>query len=468
MYEHDNLNGEDSKVHAEELARKIHYCKEYQKILKTPLDQGQNPADSPCNYLGYTVARVALETKGFLSDFNKWRLYWVWGGGLLTTAMGAITDDFFNHAQARQTVHIPDEGLGHISWILYFARAAINVFFIFKHTINGSWLSPEERALTWQQRLSTQWNQYKYALANDVVWGAVNLVCFFWLAGSGALGYAGNALISLLVMYDMGLKYLEIREEQKKFEREQAALDEAIAALRGKHQNLKSSEEKNQKEAMDAAQRQIAELEAVKHSALAAWEEKKHGLKQDLAYSASLVGGWTVSAVLFPVAWAAPSVMMSLGLVGAVFCFVTTVMYHFGLAYREISKINRMIAENGAQVAASINGDVLTQENHYLQQCLTYQYKKLARATLIDAMIPLVVFTSLVFLPSGIGLGVLGAALLIMVLSKLLIKEPKNPSPLVTHSVFAPLTDRKGDVAAKLQSEPGYAAQDEGDHASFA
>ena len=52
MYDHDNLKEEDWKIHAEELARKIHYCREYQRILKNLQDSGQDPAESPCNYLG--------------------------------------------------------------------------------------------------------------------------------------------------------------------------------------------------------------------------------------------------------------------------------------------------------------------------------------------------------------------------------------------------------------------------------
>lgn len=70
--------------------------------------------------------------------------------------------------------------------------------------------------------------------------------------------------------------------------------------------------------------------------------------------------------------------------------------------------------------------------NRHQKRMISHQKLKLLRSTIIDALIPAVIFATLVFLPTGIGIGILAAALALMVISKLILNrfEPKpEPKP---------------------------------------
>ena len=137
-----------------------------------------------------------------MSKVNGLRLYWVWGGCLLSTVISMLPDTFINKQSAGSAVAMPAPITGYASWLLYYTRFGVNLSLLLKHTLTGPWMSVEERdKIPAWERFKSQWNQRKFALLNDSIWGVANMACYFWLVGPGMLGYCGNvATAGLLVM----------------------------------------------------------------------------------------------------------------------------------------------------------------------------------------------------------------------------------------------------------------------------
>ena len=493
LYQLDNVNNVETRRNRKQtLKTQEIQCTNYQRQLLgiNEFFPDSNPADSPVKFFGIPIGQwlakqleiIANATpdilNNWLSQLNRWRLYWVWAGGLLPTVLQALPGDFYGNTNAQQTLSAPAQGLGYLSWILYYTRFALNSFVLLKHTVSDQWLpekyqwlSPEERQMRWQDRFKTQWDQRKYTMLNDLAWSNVNLVCFFWLVGTGTLAYSGNALVAGLILFDITLKLFQIGEESTKYNRANEALkakiadsEKALYELETCLQTIKikkrrgialSEADTNNEQINQAAFAEefsrLKDLKKLKKSANSAWRIKNFGLINDLVYSSSLLVGWTLGNVLFPTAWAGPATMMALGMAGGIFCFVMTVAYHAINGGLEIHKTKQTIAENKATIADLkadfINADrnnekfpddkarenfrkslfleikTLEATNCHQRQMIRHQGWKLLRGVVIDAMIPAVVFASLIFLPTGIGFGVLAAACALMYLSKFLLSK---------------------------------------------
>ncbi|MBA3537836.1 MAG: hypothetical protein H0T84_14705 [Tatlockia sp.] len=70
---------------------------------------------------------------------------------------------------------------------------------------------------------------------------------------------------------------------------------------------------------------------------------------------------------------------------------------------------------------------MLMAQSDYQRKVADFQLKKAIRSVLIDGLFPFVVLLSLVFLPTGLGLGIIAAALAVAIISYAIINlyEPK-------------------------------------------
>ncbi len=506
------------RYHQHELDAAVALCKSYQHQLngQPANDPGSPPVEalpvtdaaaSPIKYLGVLLAgwlakqfNVVPNSKtrtiaNNLADLNKWRLYWVWSGGLLSTVLQTIPQDFFNTTRTQSNLKTPSNTLGHLSWTLYYFRFGLNLFLFVKHSLPGKWgwMSEQEKALPAWERAKTQWQQRKFALLNDAAWGTVNLLGLVLLVGSSSLVYAGNLLIIGLLLIDMLLTGWRFFEEKDKFKQGEQSLNEKIETLTRSigdlnNQlaqerallNIQTEVDASKAKQLAQAQRQLETLENLRKTNTANWKLTRRTILHDLSYSVGLMAGFSlIGGVFFPPAaeLVTQSTLMAMGLAGGIFCFIATVTYQALICYFEVIKIRHVIEENNYKINAlqaefdKINADIQEQDNNETseqciktpdtpmdrnkiypreqqekqRQCLflelqslkadnrnqermvSYQKLKLMRATLIDALLPAVIFASLVFLPTGVGIGILAAALAVIVISKLIMKkyEPK-------------------------------------------
>src|SRR3990167_1269924 len=389
------INNMDKRYyHQKALNDAIALCQSYQEQLKgyPPVDNApsdailpvMNAAESPIKYLGLLCARWlakqfnyvpngnTVTLKNWIRDSNKWRLYWVWGGGLLMTVLQAIPANFFNDTTAQLDIKIPANVLGYLSWAIYYFRLGLNLCLFIKHALPGkwSWMSEEEKKVPTLDRINAQWHQRKFTILNDLAWGTVGLLCFCWLIGSSSMVYAGNTLTSGLLVFDVLLACWHFFEEQTQFKYAKAHLKEKISDLDKSIQELTAAlevlkakirigdkldrdelvaQKKLATEQLAAIQRQRDELDQLLKTTKTNWTIKKASIVNDLIYSCGLLVGWSlIGGVFFPpsLAFAAQSTILALSFGGAVYCFVLTVTYQAIVCYLEVAKIRHSIKEN--------------------------------------------------------------------------------------------------------------------------
>ena len=419
----------------------------------------------------------------WLTDINYRRLYWVWGGSFLATILDMLPNDFYNIMEAKLNLDTVAPYTGYLSFILYYTRFGIHLGLLLKHTINGPWMSKAEAATPIWERFQTQWAQRKFALLNDSIWGFINMLCFFWLKGPGSLGYAGNVVTAILLIMDLALITWQFWEESTnhnaamlKLERDKEDLVEKMlvaaleyyqknnkqnAALLLLQEELKSDQDAQSKQAainqlMHLIQatddQQLADLRSqwdnlnkMQKSAEFDWKYKRYGLINNWVYALGLLIAFVIMCSFpFPPAALAPATVMILGVVGAALCFVLTAVNAAISGAIDIAKSVRSRKEVRAEAEKLLDAfkgttdenlkrqlylemKQLMDESEYHRRMVHFHAMKLVRSVLIDAFVPAVIFISLMFMPLGIGLGIMAAGLALAMVSHLLISrfEPK-------------------------------------------
>lgn len=437
----------------------------YQELIKNQPEQAYFSDGKPISYCGITLGQEFSKQiinfidhgktqtiKGVMGALNEKRLYWIWSSVFLKTALSLVPENFFNASQADGIVRSPDPYTGCLSWTLYYFRFSVNLFLLLKHTIKGPWMSQEEASVDWWDRFKTQWAQRKFTLLNDSIWGTANLICFFWLNGKGALGSAGDILTIFLLVFDITISLWDFAEQQTKHRAEIAQYEQDIGKLKVDIARLNSAaDDANKKEHQLKIlqwQMQLNTLERIKAQSERNWNMQKLSLYNNIAYAVSLTIAFVILTTPFmpiPVA-----IGLTLGVVGAVLCFAFTVISSAIRSGLEIHKTRHSLLETKAErqqyfdkIKELLNAGSdldnpeikllyleimkLDAETEYQKQLLVFQSLHLIRSIIIEALIPAIIFSSLVFLPLGVGLGALAGALGLAIASNFLINWLLKP-----------------------------------------
>jgi len=417
-----------------------------------------------------------------ITEVNGVRLYWVWGGGMLSSTLDMLAEDYYRRKDASGALAEPAPVTGYMSFAVYYLRGFIKLCLLLKHTIKGPWMTAEESKIPTIERFKTQWQQKKFSLLNDFIWATANMACFFWLRGKGILGYVGNVFTAGLLLMDLSLTAWRFWEEttahnktlfrlQQAQKEQKAALTEAEAKLKILAHNLEIGREKLASLVTDqeAYQEQVQflqrdeqedcklkqEIQSLKHKIAENgkviqktnydWKFKKYGTINDLVYAAGLLIAFSLLCCFFcPPAVIAAATLAIITLAGAALCFALTVATAAVTSGIELARFKRNKASSIADCGVLLQQfNSTTDENtqrmlylemkglmadsEYQQRMARFQTVKFVRSILIDAFVPAIIFAALVFMPLGIGLGVLAAGLVLAVLSKILINqfEPK-------------------------------------------
>lgn len=357
---------------------------------------------------------------------NGKRLYWIWGSSLLKTVLSLLPNEFYNVQQAGKIVCLPDPYTGCLSWSLYFARFAMNFALLLKHVLPWS-LTKEELELSWTERFKLQWEYRKFTLLNDSLWGIANLFCAVWLTGSAVLGAAGDALTVVLLAFDVGVSIWDFKEQKEGYLAEIKKFNEDIQSI---EEQIKKAKNSNDKKTL--LEFHLANLIKARAISEKRWELNKLNLYNSLAYAAGLMLAFVVFTLPFMPVPAVPA--MILGVVGAALCFGFTVInnalkigFELYQTKVELSKTKKSFAElielleNLFKTNPNRNDNEkrflfleikkLQATSEYQRHLVQFQTLGLVRHTIIELIVPTVIFSSLVFLPLGMGLAALGCAL---------------------------------------------------------
>ena len=438
----------------------------WQKVVATAPEQIYFTDGKPVKYCGIPLAQEFVDkimefmdrkTKGIkeaLGAFNEKRLYWVWGSAFIKTMLSLIPEDFFNAKQAGEIIKTPDPYTGALSWALYYFRFSLNLFLLLKHTIKHPWMSKEEGDTPWFDRFKAQWAQRKFTLLNDSLWGIANMVCYFWLTGK-VLGPWGDALTILLLIFDVSVAIWDFAEQQAQHEAQMQQYDNDIKALLAAKKKLltdalaKDEEEKDRKLKIYQLQMQLNALERAQAKCVKEWELQKLGLYNNIGYAVGLTIAFVLMTMPFMPITAATA--LTLGVVGAVLCFALTVIASAIRGGIEIYKSKEAIKDAkrgfadhvGLLKAMLIKNPNLNDnekkllyleikkyqaETEYQKKMVMFQSIHLVRSIIIEAFVPAIIFSCLVFLPMGIGFAALGAALGLAIVSNLLINALFKPN----------------------------------------
>lgn len=411
--------------------------------------------ETPVKYLTMqTITPLVLEVmkeirdghvQSFLdiaSAFNERRLYWVWagGGGLLGTFIKLLADDFYYKTQALDILEIPNPITGGLSWLLYYIRFGVRAA-LFAYHARPAWFmneDDEERKIPWDERFAMQWRQRKFYLLNDFFWASANLACFFWLVGSGMPGYYGGVLTGVLLCMDISIAIWAFEEEKTQYIQDMTRYQEDIQALR----DIKATKRDIERPLLD---RQLQELVRAQRQCKLDWDYKLNALFTDLMYAASLFCAFAlVCSFFFPPAALVPATALVCGIAGTVLCFACNAFFS---AVKEGLKVCKSIEEKQynkqdkqqiLQHYLTLNNEfakrqcyldylLLAEETTYNEQVIVYQKMQLLRSTLIDLLVPPVIFVGIVFFPLGIGIPILAAGLALAVTSSFYIDANYKP-----------------------------------------
>ena len=279
-----------------------------------------------------TAKTEAIKT--WISEVNERRLYWVWGGNLLATLIGALPHEFQYKTQAAKVIAAPKPITGYMSWILYYFRLGIELGLLLKHSIPGKWMSEEEQSLGFWNRLSSQWQHRKFAILNDAIWATINLLSFFWLTGVGRAGYYGNVLTGAgLLLIDVTLTVWRYLEKEAEFNATREKYKKRIAEL----------EELLAENDIEELRIELKTLKKIKKDYEFDWTYERYSLINSIAYSAGLTIAFSLMCSFYLPEISqiiTPAIAMNLNIAGALFCFVLTLIYSAIELQIELKKVH--------------------------------------------------------------------------------------------------------------------------------
>lgn len=381
--------------------------------------------------------RQTKTIKEYMGWFNEKRLYWVWGSSLLKSVLSLMPSTFYNTDSAAAVMSMPDNVMGTLSWSLYYFRFFLNLSLVMKHTIAGPWMDAEEAKTAWHQRFLNQLNERKFTLMNDFFWATCNIMCFFWLNAKHGLGPVGDLFTIALLTFDLAVTFWDFYEEEGRYKEDMASYDCEISKLTDKIDNKENKEDKAALRAL------VQELKTARKQRQAAWSDKEFKLILASFYALGLLCAFVMLALPFIPGGQVPAVIAA---VGALLCFGLTLLYSIiskgsdvYATYQSRSELKQALENKREEFKGLTDPDSPKAKLLYLEikglelkvqfkkEELTYQLVHFFRSIFFESVTPAFIFLSFVFLPMGVGFGMLAVGLVSAVLSHLLIETTLKP-----------------------------------------
>lgn len=304
--------------------------------------------DSYWDNIGPISADFATLHRDEIISMNSHRLYWVWGG-CLVSALDSIFDAN-SLASLRYYQSIYSYGIGFVSFYYYFDRFALECYLLMRNVF-GPWTEEEAKLaqhMHWEDRLAYYLNERKSLLINDFFWSIANCLCTVVLVGKEFLsdhtkvsfGDLGNYVTASLLLLDVMMAFIALEEGKKNHRKKMKVLSNELIKLKEKFQKIQNDlaelEKTYRKCKKDLSllyrdecyiqlcqvREEIREQEKIMHYAEFEWEYQKISLEINLGYACLLLLSFLfVCSILSPAAAVPGFFASSFFLVGSLCSF---------------------------------------------------------------------------------------------------------------------------------------------------
>lgn len=322
----------------------------------------------------------------------------------------------------------------------------------------------------------------KYILLNDILWGAVNLLTFVYLTGSmtTTLGFAGSCLTLAFLVVDVMLVSARFFELKRDYDKKKQILENKAQELQNELDIINAELRKLQIEAADDDRKKlenkriylentIKEIKAARIKLEFDWKYQKYALWTELAATASLIGAYGLMCGCFVIGITGA---LTMGLVGAGLWFVLSIAYAGANIAIESAKITASIEQRkniAEQLLIDFKKPDLTDDekrnlylnikellarNNYEKEYINFLRKKTVVRTLMHLAVPIVIFSSMVFLPIIWAIPAIMVFVAIVCFINWRINIwLENIQPLKNDSKFFPSVDTQDKISEKYEAQ---------------
>lgn len=417
---------------------------EYYLFLLTDRSADELAAAAPVKYLGLPIGRelgrqvdaltdnVLDPTQDILSQLHQARSYWRSAGGLANSVLSVLPQDSFHTNQAQGLFQYEQQPYGYLSWIIAYTRFALNLFLLVKNT--SPWMRKKNNDDTFSARFKNEWKQRKFILLDTFLSGTVNLLCFFWITGSASLQYTASFVNMAALCCDLGLTLWMIHQQKALHNKKIQDLEKRITELKDLNTNPI----------------QIEELEAIKKKLEKEWEYTSTKLNYGLMLTIGMtLGALVIFGLLCPPAILPAAVTLALTITGLAIGLACTLVYQYKSDQLERKKTKELIKEkveliedkltqwkdlekndkspekSDQQKLLYLEIQALKAENIEQQRVMEHQRNRHLLSLVTKTLVPIIITTSLVFAPLGIGLPILAVAICGLLLAQFILNRKK-------------------------------------------
>lgn len=408
------------------------------------------------------------DIKIFFIEVDRKDVYLGWSRTFILSAFNLVPEAFQQESSFQTSLQNAGTYISYLNMIVVNMCLAIELILLIKNTFIGALATRKEQLSVsiWEQFV-TQLNQRKFVLLNWFFLSLMHVVAFLCLSGViqvwpwGPFFSVGCRMVQLTLMaarYDAELT--QFKTNELRMTQQLELLTEKLQKLQAEYQASLDNEKKAQLlAAIRQLQLEITSIQRIKRKITVEWNLKQIEFTQQSIFTSCFFAGVMLfSCLIFPASIIAPPVALCLGVAGAAICITSIIVMSVIRANQAIEKTrdeilsvhvgktgkmssaDHELAEYMKQFKGLLNAPS-TQETelelkqlyllmnqvvsrsitqtHLLQRQRVELWTNLAR----DVLLPIAGLAALIFLPTGIGLGIIAAILVISFFTKNLIEH---------------------------------------------
>ncbi|MFZ4077049.1 MAG: hypothetical protein ACOYKA_03590 [Legionellaceae bacterium] len=371
---------------------------------QTPLGQQANPS-----FFSGKISQV----KQAISLLDRERVYWGWSRQLILNSVLLIPDVFGRRDNTNSSLDGLSVWLGFLSYLTLSTHLLLELMLTIKDTFTGPWLV--NQIFAWEQ-FKTQLNTRKFAILDDFISIASNLVAFLWLTGEVNLGPFGPVLTASFRTLYLGLITWRYEETEAEFKKTVESYERDILELR-------SMSPVPQKEVKFL----LRELALCKRQ----FKFKKNEFYNELYYLLGLfIGIALLCCLAFPPVFIPVAIALVIAFISYAISFFSVFKFHQGRGKNTITLHEEAIHDKEQELATMLNefrkttnldlkkelyaqGKALAKEVKQEKIDLEEEKNTLFYQSTLKAMLPAVVLVAFICFPLWGALAVLAAGMIL-------------------------------------------------------